>query len=378
MSTFELGPIRPPSEAESILIRFTRNCPWTKCAFCHSYKNTKFTLRSEDEIRADIDAIADLTEEIGSRIKPAGRFDRNELINAVKKTAAEKNIPVELADMAAFWYVTGMKSVFLQDADSLVMKADQAARLITHIKKRFPSVERITTYARSKTLSVKPVDDLLKIREAGLSRIHIGMESGSDETLKIINKGVTAGEHITAGQKVVEAGFELSEYYMPGAGGGDRIEVNAQETADVINSINPHFVRVRSVVPIPGTPLHNMMLEGKWKSPSEDEKVKEIRIFVSHLKDVRSSIESDHIMNLLEDISGKMPGDKDNLLSIIDSYLESSEDIRTSYILARRLGLVRYFNGFRPDSKVESIKSELLGRFGTVDAAVAHILQNYI
>lgn len=378
MPSFELGPIRPPSEAESILIRFTRNCPWNKCVFCHSYKDEKFSLRPVQEIKNDIDAVADAVASFSEKLSGTTQLTRPELLNAVRSVSSENNMPIQQADTAAYWFLTGMKSVFIQDADSLVMKSDDIAELLIHIKKRFPAVKSITTYARARTVAKKSLEDLIKFRECGLTRLNIGMESGSEKVLKLINKGVTPEEQITAGLNAIKAGLELSEYFMPGVGGIDLIEENAIETANVINQINPNYVRIRSVVPLPGTKLFEMQQNGSWKNPSEDQKAEEIKLFLARLEGIQSVIESGHIMNLIEDIDGKLPEDKNRLLSVVDEYLNSPTDVKESFIIARRLGLARYFSGFRTNSEIESAKRELINKFGSVEKSIAGILQNYI
>lgn len=335
-------------------------------------------MRSVEEIKSDIDLIAEISAAFDETASMFKKGSRDEISKAVGIIAEKCGSTLETADTVIYWRLLGMESIFIQDADSLVMKTPELVELISYARAKFPSVKRVTTYARSKSLSVKPLDDLKKIREAGLNRIHIGLESGSDESLKLIRKGVTKEEQINAGRKVVEAGFELSEYYMPGAGGRALLERNAIETAEVITAINPHFVRIRSVVPLPGTPLHEMMLSGEWEYPSEDEKVKEIRLFVECLGEVTSTIESDHIMNLIEDIRGTMPGDRSQILSLIDSYLSSPEGHRESFIVARRLGMAENFRGFKSNAEIDKIKIQLKHQYGSTDNAVLELLRRYI
>jgi len=148
---YEQGVIRPPSEAWSLLFRVTRNCPWNQCLFCPAYKGTKFARRSVKEVKADIDAMA---REYG------------------------KNIHM-------------IKTAFLQDADSLVLKTEQLLEMLTHLQARFPGIERVTTYARATTLRRKSVEEFLQLKEAGLLRIHVGLESGSRKVLNMIKKRIS-------------------------------------------------------------------------------------------------------------------------------------------------------------------------------------------
>lgn len=374
--TFELGPIRPPSEATSILIRVTRNCPWNQCAFCHTYKGEIFSKRSVKEVKKDIDAIHALYARIAGAVKSAD-------YDGVMKGLVLPSMGLDIAEepcyrQVAYWYQCGMKSAFLQDGNSLMLKTSELVEIITYLKEKFPTVGRITTYARAKTVSKKSAEELRELREAGLTRLHIGMESGSDEVLLLVKKGVTAEEQIGAGRKAVEAGFDLSEYFMPGLGGRELSEKNAIESARVVNAVNPTFIRVRSAVPIPGTPLYRLMEEGIWTPLTEEEKVRELRLFLERLEGITSRFLSDHMMNLLEDVEGKLPGDREGMLGLIDRFLGMDREDRESFILGRRLGQFRFLEDYRRDPGIEEVKGRLKGAYGSVDKAVLEILKNFI
>lgn len=376
-NSFEIGPIRPPSEAYSILLRITRNCPWNRCTFCSTYRDQKFSRRSVDEVKADIDgmhSIALRLAEASVRLGLDGRVSEEVLTEA----RADDPTPESYYRQVAFWMQYGMRTVFLQDANSLIMNTQDLVEILRHLKERFPFIERVTSYARAKTVSKKSPEELSELRAAGLTRLHIGMESGCDDVLELISKGVTAEEHILAGRKAMDAGFDLSEYYMPGLGGERFSRENALESARVLSAINPTFIRLRSTVPLPGTPLADIMAAGEWVPLSEDGKVREIRLFVENLGDITSTIKSDHMMNLLEEVEGSMPADRGRILSVIDRYLGMSVDDRESFIIGRRLGLYRLLSDFGRDGQVEAVKSELKSRFGSVDAAVLELLKNYI
>lgn len=375
--SFEMGPIRPPSEAFSLLVRITRNCPWNKCSFCSSYKDQQFSRRPADEIMQDIDSMHILAGRITEASKSLGYGGRiNEEV--ILKARAGDTTPENYYRHMGFWMSYGLKSAFLQDANSLVLPSAELSGILVYLKEKFPSLERITSYARAKTLSRKSVEELRDLHSAGLSRIHIGMESGCDQVLGSINKGVTATELITAGKKVVEAGFDLSEYYMPGLGGRELSSQNALETARVVNAINPAFIRLRSTVPLPGTPLYDMMTQNRWTPLTEDEKVREIRQFIDNLHGISSTILSDHMMNLIEDIEGTLPADRERMLAVINSYLGMSEDDRESFIIGRRLGRIRFLADYRHDEGIEDIKRQLKAAFSSIDEAVLEILKNFL
>ncbi len=374
---FEIGPIRPPSEAYSILLRITRNCPWNRCAFCSTYRDTEFSRRAVDEVRRDIDnmhAIALRLAEASTELGLGGRMSEE----ALTKARDDDPTPESYYRQVAFWMNYGMQTAFLQDANSLIMKTADLAEILRHLRARFPFIERVTSYARAKTVSKKTGDELRELREAGLSRLHIGMESGCDSVLELISKGVTPDEQILAGRKVMEAGFDLSEYYMPGIGGTEHSRENAVESARVLSAIDPTFIRLRSTVPLPGTPLYDLMARNEWTPLSEDGKVREIRLFIERLGDITGTIVSDHMMNLLEDVEGTLPGDRARLLETIDRYLGMSDDDRESFIIGRRLGIYRLLSDFSPDGRVEAVKEDLKRRFGSIDAAVLELLKNFI
>ncbi len=380
MSCFELGPIRPPSEAQSILLRLTRNCHWNKCAFCPVYKGRQFSMRKVDEIKADIDVMSDIAEKISRELNKRypDRKDNSPVVHVIKDIDFGGEIDQGCARQVAFWLYHGMSSLFLQDADALVLRTGDLVDILNYVRKKFPTIERITTYSRAQTVSRKTPEELRAIRQAGLNRIHIGLETGADEVLALVNKGVTQEEQIRAGRNVVDAGFELSQYFMPGLGGNELTDENAVESAMVLNQVNPTFIRIRSTIPVPGTPLHDMMEEGRWTPLTEEEKVREIRLFIEKLEGITSTVQSDHIMNLLEDVEGTLPGDKERLLKVIDTFFKMGLDDRESFIVGRRIGRYRYLADYVQLFEVENIKREIIRQYGSVDRGILEILTNFI
>ncbi|MGZ3606338.1 MAG: radical SAM protein [Syntrophales bacterium] len=336
----EQGPIRPPSEATSLLIRTTRNCPWNKCAFCHTYRNTKFELRPVDAIKEDIRKakdIADQVRELSWKHGEGGRISKS-IVNLIYSHDEEYSDTVR---SITAWLYYGGESVFIQDANSIIMKTDALVEILAFIKDKFPSVNRITSYCRSKTAARKTVEEFKMLKSAGLSRIHIGMESGYDHLLQFVKKGVTSSEHIKGGRNVKEAGISLCEYVMPGLGGDRWSTEHAEETARVINEINPDFVRLRTFHAVPGTDLFDMVESGEFNPIGDEEILREIRRFIECLHGIDTTVVSDHILNLLEDLQGKLPEDKEHLLAIIDGYFSLPDDERLVYRIGRRLGTYR-------------------------------------
>ncbi len=337
--TFEQGPIRPPSEAQSLLLRFTRNCPWNKCKFCPVYKRHTFSRRSLEEIKADIDTAAEMRRELIELSRAMG--EGGQVSAAVVNSAfSNPRLSHSFYNVAA-WLYYGTGNVFLQDANNLVMKPEVLAEALRYLRAKIPEAQRVTTYARSSTAAQRSVEDLTMLREAGLDRVHIGLETGYDPLLKFMNKGVTAAKQIKGGQNVKAAGMELSEYVMPGLGGQKWTKEHAIATAEVLNQINPDFIRLRTLRVPPRIELYKDLQSGAFVKISDDEVVAEIRLFIATLEGIESQITSDHMMNLIETVSGKLPQDKAKMLAILDGYLALPERDRLLYRLCRRMGRCR-------------------------------------
>lgn len=318
MNTFETGPIRPPSEAGSYLIRLTRGCPWNKCTFCRSYRKCSFEIRDVAAVVADIDAMARIRDALQSG----------------------QPVPDQYGWMIENALSCGGTTAFLQDGDSLAMKPDAVRQILGHLKKRFPEINRITSYARSRTMASRSVDDLISYRELGLTRIHIGMESGHDPLLAIIKKGVTAAGHIRGGQRVVEAGIELSEYIMPGLGGRELSAGHALDSARILNEIRPAFIRLRTICLGPSLPLWQEFSSGKLTLLTDVETVEEIRALIVALDIDGARLASDHILNLLGELEGRLPAERDKLLGIIDAFLALPQAEQELFQVARRAGML--------------------------------------
>ena len=333
-----MGPIRPPSEANSLLIQVTNGCTWNKCRFCQLYRHTKFKAYSADSIRADIDNIAYWAERVRKYERPgvsAFAWDL-EGINAElsNMTDAEDQ---QCMYTVANWLVGGGENVFLQDGNSTALSSGRLSDVLLYLRQVFPQIKRITSYGRAENLSRSSAEEFAELKAAGLDRIHSGFETGSDAVLARINKGVTQEQQIRAGKAIKAGGIELSVYFMPGVGGKDLSEDNAKGTAEVINAVNPDFVRVRTAAIKPGTELYQDWQEGKFQLCSDDDKVHEIRRIIE-LADtgVTTYLVSDHMINLLQDVEGSMDSDRTRMLETIDGYLEMPEADRRAFQLLRR------------------------------------------
>jgi radical SAM superfamily enzyme YgiQ (UPF0313 family) len=378
---FEQGPIRPPSEAYSLLLRVTRNCPWNRCEFCHTYKQEKFSLRGVEEIKKDIDIVQEIVSEIKNlswRVGFGGEITVP-LVNLILQD------PQHFSDgfrSVALWLHGGGKNVFLQDGDNLILKTLPLVEIIRCLKETFPSIERITTYARAKTVSKKRAEELQNLHGAGLSRIHIGLETGYDPLLQYIQKGVTAQEHIEAGRRVKESGISLSEYVVLGLGGRGMWREHASETAKVLNQINPDFIRIRTLKVLKTMPLYQKIEKNEFMLLSDDEVVEEERLLIGQLEGITSTFASDHILNLLEEVEGKLPEEKEKMLKCIDRYLALTKIERDNFRLGRRVGLYRSVEDlYKPELRnqveraLRQIETERPGGFEKV---LADLMESFI
>ena len=273
------GPIyRPPSEADSLLIQATVGCPHNKCTFCMVYKKgPQYRVRPVKNICEDIDEAC---------------------------AASGGNV----------------KSLFFPSGNSIAMPTQDLAAICRYSMTKFPGLERITVYGSSHYIAKKGLAKMITLRDAGLSRIHVGLESGDDDLLKKVKKGTNAKEQITAGKIVKEAGIELSEYVILGLGGIERTEIHALKTAEVLNEIGPDFIRLRTLVPKINTLLLHEINKGRFQLLTPHQVLKETRILLENLQ-CRTLLSSDHYTNYLN-LSGHLPADKDGLLAEIDRALK--------------------------------------------------------
>lgn len=380
--SFEQGPIRPPNEARSLLLRLTRNCPWNQCLFCPVYKGRKFSLRTVEEIKQDIQTARDIADDIKAlswKLGSSGKVT-DQVISFIFNNA---NYSIAYRSIA-IWLYYGTDACFLQDADNLLMKTKDLVEVLSFLREKFPQINRVTTYSRSRTIIRKSVASLKAIREAGLDRIHIGLESGHDPTLKLMKKGVTGAQHVEAGRKVLKAGMELSEYVMPGLGGQDQWKAHAVATAKVLNQINPHFIRLRSLRIPHSTPLSEKLKNGEFKMQTDDMLAEEIKLFIETLEGITSVVASDHIMNLLEEVSGKLPEDKERMLKVIEKYQELPDSERIIYRVGRRGGAYRSTDDLGRDpvtyEKIKGLVNDLEANGGMeeVEKFITDLVDQYI
>lgn len=280
---------RPPSEAGSLLIQATIGCPHNKCTFCGMYKGKKFRIRKVQEIKEDLLAARDFY--------------------------GEKNV----------------HSVFFPDGNTIIMRTGRLVEVFDYTRELFAELERITCYGSAKFIIRKSLDEWKELYEAGLRRIHAGIETGDAVLLEKLKKGATPEQMIKAGRLIKDAGIELSEYILVGIGGVERTREHALGSARVLNSIGPDFIRLRTWVPVPAAPLYAEYASGAFELLDPYDALKETRLLLENLE-VSSWFLSDHISNFAN-LNGKLPGAKEKLLTEIDEALKRPrEDFRDEII----------------------------------------------
>ncbi|MBW2623064.1 MAG: radical SAM protein [Deltaproteobacteria bacterium] len=361
--SFEQGPIRPPSEAMSLLLRVSRNCSWNQCIFCSTYTGDKFGRRSVNEVKADIDTIVEIIDQ--AKVLSWKTGASGQITAQVAQSFFDQGRDQSFLNVVA-WLYHNTRAVFLQDANNLILKADDLVEMLNYLNRCIPGISRITTYSRSQTVARKDLDDLKRVREAGLDRVHVGLESGNDAVLKMMKKGVTGKGHIEGGRKIIDAGMELSEYYMPGLGGKALWREHSIDTAKVLNEINANFVRLRTLHVSQQLPLARKVESGEFQLQSDDEVIEEIRLFIETLDGITTYVASDHIGNLIQDVEGQLPQDKQKLLDALDRYLDLDREHRLHYRIGRMMGLYAGVNDMeRPDlfQRVQSTVDSLTQKY---------------
>jgi coproporphyrinogen III oxidase-like Fe-S oxidoreductase len=231
---------------------------------------------------------------------------------------ARKSLEAIKADIDLLPEVYGRhaKHVFFGDSNSLLLPAGMLVEILEYLYEVCPWVERVTSYARAKTVMKKSLADLEALRRAGLTRLHIGLESGSDEVLTRIRKGATAAEMIAGGVKAKEAGFECSLYVLLGIGGMELTHEHRRGTIAVLNAVNPHFIRVRTLTPIPKSDIARWIAEGSFTQLPPLVTVEEERDIVAGLE-VTSRFLNDHASNIVP-LDGRLPDDREKMLARLD------------------------------------------------------------
>ncbi len=284
---YEGNIIRPPSEANSILLQVTVGCSRNKCTFCGSYQGERFKIKPDNIIMEDI------------------------------AFAAE--------------YCKNQRRVFLCDGDALIIPQKRLMNILTRIEEQLPWVTRVGVYANAKSIGMKSLEELKQLREHRLGIAYMGLETGDDKTLKEINKGADSAEMIRMGKKIQEAGIKLSVTVILGIAGKERSGIHAKQTGRVLSAIDPEYVGALSLMLIPGTPLYNDYKAGKFPLLNPEEMLQELRTMVAETNLSQGLFHANHASNYLP-IKARMPKDKQKTLALIDQALAGKIRLKPEWL----------------------------------------------
>lgn len=281
--------IRPPSEADAIILQVTVGCSHNRCTFCGAYKEKTFRIRSDQEILENI--------ALAKRYQPKAR------------------------------------TVFLADGDALIISQKRLTTLFATIHQELPGIRRISLYGNAKAIRSKSPAQLTELKRLGLGRIYMGLESGDDQVLARIGKGETGASMIEAGLRVAEAGIFLSVTVLLGIAGQEESLVHAQKSGQILTAMRPRQIAALTLMPLAGTPLGEDYRQGFFHLPDKLEMLKELRELISHIDGERLQFMANHASNYLP-IHGRLPRDKKHMLAGIDQALDGKVSLRPEFTRA--------------------------------------------
>ena len=272
---------RPPSEGNSLIIQATLGCSHNKCTFCSMYKSKKFRIKSLEDIKNDM--------------------------NYFRQTYKH------------------VEKIFLADGDALIIPTEDLKEILSYIKKVFTECSRVTLYGSPKSILLKTPQELSDLKDLGLSMIYMGVESGNDEVLKDINKGVSSEDLIKAAKKVKDANILLSVTVIAGIGGSERSKSHAIKTGEMISSMIPDYLGVLTLMVEEGTNLHNKIINKEFELLNDKEILNEIKLLIEHINVKEQVIfRCNHASNYIS-LSGNLPEDKEKLLNQINYHQNTNK-----------------------------------------------------
>lgn len=274
---------RPPSEADALIVQATIGCSWNRCTYCDMYREKRFRVRDLAAVLEDL-------------------------------------------DQAGAAFGADVEKLFVADGDALVLPMDHWRAILARARVRFPNLRRVSAYAMARNVLEKSDGDLRELREAGLSLLYVGPESGDDETLKRIAKGDDAADHVEAARRARAAGIDLSVIALLGIG-GDRWREHASATAALVTAMDPAFFSALTVTVVPGTPLAKLERQGRFAVPSVPDLLRELRVMVSEAAPTSAVFRTNHASNYLP-LGGTLPRDRDRIVAVIDAALDGRVPLR--------------------------------------------------
>lgn len=277
---------RPPSEADSLIVQATVGCSWNHCTYCDMYRDKTFRVRDLGETLADLDA-------------------------------------------AGASFGADVDKLFVADGDALILEMDHWLPILERARQRFPRLRRVSCYAMARNVNAKSDEELRRLREAGLSLLYIGPESGDDVTLKRIAKGDTADGHVKAAERARAAGMQLSVIALLGIA-MDRSEEHARGTADLVTRMDPEFFSALTVTVVPDTPLDRLAKKGRFSVPGVPALLAELRTMVEETRPTNAVFRTNHASNYLP-LGGSLPRDRERIVAAIDAALDGRIPLRAEW-----------------------------------------------
>jgi radical SAM superfamily enzyme YgiQ (UPF0313 family) len=275
---YDLPLFRPPSEAESLIFQVTLGCSWNRCLFCTSYDTKKFLVRPFDEVEKDV--------------------------------------------MEMSWWQPKTKRIFLADGDPMAAPTDYLVKVLDLVNRRFPSLERISAYAGPTNMMAKTVEELSMFKERNLDILYLGIETGNDELLKKVDKGATAEQIVEGCRKAIQAGLRMSVFIILGLGGVDGSRAHAKDSARVVNAISPRFLATLTLIVRPNErEYEEKVMGGGFRLVDRRQSLQELRWFVEDLDLTDCKFGTEHASNYLPIHGMSLPGNKDEILGLIDRAL---------------------------------------------------------
>ena len=272
MPEYEGVVIRPPSEANSLILQYTIGCSHNRCIFCPAYNEKRFRVRSiaemETEVRECLPALSD------------------------------------------------SRRIFLADGDALAAPLKDLLALLSLLRSSFPKLQRIGMYANAGNILARTLEELRQLREAGLGILYLGIESGDDELLRWMAKGATAKDMEAAGRRVKEAGIKLSVTVLLGIGGEERSQEHARATGRLLSAMEPDYVGALTTMVVPGTPLHRLQKQGRFRLPQPFAILSELATMLEHTTMTRGLFFANHASNYLP-LRVRMPAERDKAVGEI-------------------------------------------------------------
>jgi len=266
---------RPPSEANSLLLQATIGCSYNRCSYCAMYIDKRFRQRSREDLRED------------------------------------------MALAQSYYGAENVRRVFLADGDALIMRTSRLLEILEDLHEHFPNFQRASTYASPQALLGKSVAELTELKEAGLPLHYLGPETGHPLVMERIAKGVTPSQVLDGARRVIDAGAKLSVIFLLGVGGTDLSQEHARASGELVTAMDPTYVSALTLVPVPGTPIHDTVERGEMVLPGPREILAELRTMVAHMQPTRAIFRSNHASNSLP-LAGTLPRDKQRILDVLD------------------------------------------------------------